>query len=284
MLSTYKAVSGSDDRSFNQLYNDVQPMSNTNEIPDRVAQPSPQGGRQGKWLLLAAVIVVAGLLYWKFGNSLSLEYLATREAELKEFQQRQPALVYGIAFAVYVTVTGLSLPGAAAMTLLFGWYFGFVRGVVLVSFASTTGATLAFLLSRYFFRETVQLKFSENLQAFNSALEKDGAFYLFSLRLIPLVPFFVINAVMGLTPIRVRTFWWVSQLGMLAGTMVYVYAGASVPNLRTLSAEGAGAVFSASQLFQITLAFVLLGLFPLVVKLLMKKFAPRTVHSNETNS
>ena len=256
-------------------------MSNDPESAADDANEPPQVGLQSKWLLLAVVIVGAGLLYWQFGDKLSLDYLATKEAELREFQQRQPVLVYGIAFGVYVAVTGLSLPGAAAMTLLVGWYFGFVRGLVLVSFASTAGATIAFLLSRYFFRDTVQRKFGEKLDAFNKALQRDGAFYLLSLRLIPAVPFFVINAVMGLTPIRVWTFWWVSQLGMLAGTMVYVYAGSSVPDLMTLSTEGASAVFSAKQLTQITIAFALLGAFPIAVKLLMNKFAPQNIQNEE---
>ena len=240
-----------------------------------------QVGRfSAKWLLLAAIVIVAGLMYWQFGDALSLDYLASKEAELKEFQREHPLLVYGIAFAIYVTVTGLSLPGAAAMTLVVGWYFGFVRGVVLVSFASTTGAAVAFLMSRFFFQETVERKFSDNLKMFNSAIEKDGAFYLFYLRLIPLVPFFVINAVMGLTPIRLRTFWWVSQLGMLGGTMVYVYAGSSVPDLMTLATKELSDVFTLQQKWQIGSAFALLVLFPLTVKQLMKKFAPASVSTD----
>ena len=121
------------------------------------------------------------------------------------------------------------------------------------------------------------------MAAFNEALERDGAFYLFTLRLIPLVPFFVLNAVMGLTPIRVGTYWWVSQLGMLAGTMVYVYAGSSVPDLMTLSEQGASAVFSPSQLAEITSAFVLLGLFPLTVKFIMGRIAPKAVKTEPAN-
>ena len=171
---------------------------------------------------------------------------------------------------VYVVVTGLSLPGAAVLTLVYGWYFGLLRGVVLVSFASTAGATMAFLLSRFLFRDAIQKRFGDRLPSFNQSLEKEGPFFLFTMRLIPAVPFFVINAVMGLTPIRTRTFWWVSQLGMLAGTAVYVYAGSSVPDLQTLADKGIGAVFTPSQLTQIVIAFVLLGVFPLIVRFAMK--------------
>ncbi len=200
---------------------------------------------------------------------LTLAHLAEQEAQLRSFQQQHPFLVYGVAFLVYVAVTGLSLPGAAAMTLVFGWYFGFWRAIVLVSFASTTGATLAFLLSRFLFRDAIQRRFGERLQSFNQALEKEGPFFLFTLRLIPAVPFFVINAVMGLTPIRARTFWWVSQLGMFPGTIVYVYAGSRVPHLRQLADEGIQAVFSPSQLTQLLVAFALLGIFPFIVRFLV---------------
>lgn len=238
-------------------------------------------GFRSKLILLAIVAVVAGGFYWKFGEVLSLDYLATKEEQLKTLQAQHPLLVYGISFLIYAVVTGL-IPSAAALTLIVGWYFGFLRGVVLVSFASTTGATIAFLLSRYFFRDAIQQKFHDKLATFNAALEKDGAFYLFSLRLIPLVPFFVLNAVMGLTPIRVWTFWWVSQIGMLAGTMVFVYAGSSVPDLMTLSNEGIQAVFSTERLAHIFLAFGLLGIFPLAIKLLMKKFSPQAIDVEET--
>jgi uncharacterized membrane protein YdjX (TVP38/TMEM64 family) len=143
---------------------------------------------------------------------------------------------------------------------------------VLVSFASTAGATVAFLTSRYLLRESVQSKFGPRLQSFNRHLEQEGAFYLFTLRLVPLVPFFVINLVMGLTALRARTFWWVSQVGMLPGTLVYVYAGSSVPNLSQLADKGVAAVFSPSQGLQLALAFTLLGIFPIAVKYTMKYF------------
>ena len=148
--------------------------------------------------------------------------------------------------------------------------------MIVVSFASTSGATLAFLLSRYLFGRAVQNRFGARLSGFNEALRREGPFFLFTLRLIPAVPFFAINLVMGLTPIRVRTFWWVSQLGMLAGTTVYVYAGSSVPGLQVLAEQGVQAVLTLGQLTQIMVALALLGVFPLVVRLIVKKLRPKT--------
>ena len=227
--------------------------------------PANKGARK-KFALLAVFVGLAIVGYVQFGDSLSLGSLAKKETQLRQFQAEHPVLVYGLAFALYVGVTGLSLPGAAALTLLFGWYFGIMRGLLLVSFASTTGATLAFLISRFLFRDTIQNKFGEKLASFNSALEKEGPFYLFTMRLIPAVPFFVINAVMGLTPIRTRTFWWVSQLGMLAGTVVYVYAGSVVPDLATLANQGVNAAFTPERMTTIAVAFALLGAFPLLAR------------------
>ena len=181
---------------------------------------------------------------------------------------KNPLLVYGLAFLIYVCVTGLSLPGAAAMSLVIGWYFGFWRGLVLVSFASTTGATLAFLLSRYLLRDAVQQRFGGRLQAFNEALRREGAFYLFTLRLILGVPFFVINVVMGLTPLRVSTFWWVSQIGMLPGTCVFVFAGSEFPSLQELAEQGAGGILKPS----LFIAFLILGVFPLAIKKIVERF------------
>ncbi len=233
-----------------------------------------------KFVVFLVVAGLAGAVYSQFGEALSLEALAAKESQLRQLQQDQPVLVYGGAFLIYVTVTGLSLPGAAALSLVFAWYFGFIRGVVLVSFASTAGATVAFLLSRYLFRDSIQNRFGERLGSFNKSLEREGPFFLFTLRLIPAVPFFVINAVMGLTPIRTRTFWWVSQVGMIPGTLVYMYAGSRVPNLRQLADEGIKSVFTPSQLTQILIAFVLLGVFPLVVRHTMRWFGRRS-DSNE---
>lgn len=234
-------------------------------------EASPYRGMWIKIGALAVLLLAVAVAYMLLGDRLSLESLASREAELRQYQIDNPVLTYVIAFLVYVGVTGLSLPGATGLTLLFGWYFGFWRGLLLVSFASTSGATLAFLLSRYLLRDMIQRRFGDRLAAFNQALEREGAFYLFTLRLIPAVPFFVVNAVMGLTPLRPRTFWWVSQLGMLPGTIVYVYAGSSVPNLMTLAKSGVGGILSP----QLLVALVALGVFPLIVKKVMQRLQPK---------
>ena len=239
-------------------------------------EPSAPGGSPSpsSWVwklsVLALVIAICGACYWFFGDSLSLARLAEHESQFRAYQERHPIMIYGVAFAAYVVVTGLSLPGAAAMTLVMSWLFGFWRGVLLVSLASTTGASVAFLLGRYMFRDELQHRFGARLQKFNDALTKEGAFYLFTLRLIPAVPFFIINLVMGLTPVRLKTFWWVSQIGMLPGTCIYVYAGSRVPSLEELAKTGVGGILSA----KVLIAFALLGIFPLAVKRLMSWLRP----------
>jgi len=221
---------------------------------------------RSKLFAFLTVAGVAAILFIQFGHLLSLSFLAQRETQLRQVQIESPIVVFGIACLAYVAVTGLSLPGAAVLTLLFGWYFGFVQGLILVSFASTAGASIAFLLSRFLFRESMEKRFGPRLASFNRSLADQGAFYLFSLRLIPAIPFFVINAIMGLTPMKLRTFWWVSQLGMLPGTAVYIYAGSSVPSLQRLANEGVKAVFSPAQLTQILAALIALGMLPWVMR------------------
>jgi uncharacterized membrane protein YdjX (TVP38/TMEM64 family) len=238
---------------------------------------SPSSAARGRWgkklvvLALVALVIVVALR--RFGDALTFVNLAQQEAQLRAHRERHPVLVYGVAFLVYVAVTGLSLPGATVLTLVYGWYFGLVRGVLVVSFASTSGATVAFLLSRFLFRDVIQRRFGERLDRVNRVLQREGPFYLFTLRLVPAVPFFVINAVMGLTPIRTRTFWWVSQLGMLSGTVVYVYAGSSVPSLRTLAETGLGAVFTPAQLTRIMIALTLLGVFPWAIRWIVRRLS-----------
>jgi uncharacterized membrane protein YdjX (TVP38/TMEM64 family) len=170
----------------------------------------------------------------------------------------------------YIAVTALSLPGAAVLTLAGGGLFGLMVGTIAVSFASTIGATLACLVSRFLLREWVQSKFGDRLATINSGIEKEGAFYLFSLRLVPIFPFFVINLVMGLTRMRLSTFFWVSQIGMLAGTMVYVNAGKELAKIDSLSG-----IMSPGVL----ISFVVLGLFPITVKKILSlyqtKFKPK---------
>ena len=252
---------------------------NATEPTDPVRiRPSARRALVVKLLVVAGILGAFAYISVAYRDQLSLEAIAAREAEFREFEQAHPVGVFVAAFAIYVIATGLSIPGAAVLTLAFGWFFGFWRALILVSFASTTGATVAFLLSRYLLRDTIQNRFGDRLAKFNAALEREGAFYLFTLRLIPAVPFFVINVVMGLTPIRVRTYWWVSQIGMLAGTCVYVYAGSTIPTAEKLAEHGLSGVLSV----ELIVAFVALGLFPLVVKKVMSRLRPDEAAETET--
>lgn len=235
-----------------------------NAKPKGAGQGGVNVGKLG--LLAIAAALFGGALYF-FGDQLSLQTLVDREVAFEQYRQDHPVLVYAVAFGIYVSATGLSLPGAWVLTLAFAWFFGFWRGLILVSFASTTGATVAFLFSRYVFRDAIQSRFGERLTKFNETLEREGAFYLFSLRLIPAVPFFVINLVMGLTPISVRTYWWVSQVGMLPGTCVYVFVGSQIPTATELVERGASGILD----WPILVAFVLLGVFPFVVRKVMSR-------------
>lgn len=239
--------------------------------PNSPPSPSPVSGLWRRLLVLGLVGLVGYAAFSQFGDQLSLSQLAARESEFRMYQAAHPVLIYVAAFAAYVLVAGLSLPGATAMTLLMGWLFGLWRGILVVSFASTLGATLAFLLSRYLLRNAIQQQFGTRLKTFNEALEREGAFYLFTLRLIPAAPFFVINVVMGLTPLRLGTYWWVSQLGMLPGTAVYVYAGSNFKGgLQGLAEHGVAGILTT----ELLISFVLLGLFPILVKKLFGRLRP----------
>ena len=209
--------------------------------------------------LFAALI--AAFFIFDLGQFLSLDYFASQKQAIVDYQQQNPVQVAGLFFLIYVAITGLSLPGAAIMTLVAGALFGLGLGLLIVSFASTIGATLAFLISRTLLRDWVQQRFGSNLAAINKGIEKDGAFYLFTLRLVPLFPFFVINLVMGLTPVRTLTFFWVSQVGMLAGTAVYVNAGTQLANIDSL-----GGILSPPLIG----SFVLLGIFPWIARSIIR--------------
>ena len=212
-----------------------------------------------KKAVLALVLIGAIAAYFIFdlGQYLSLENFKASQADIVAAKVANPALYIAGFFLLYVAVTGLSIPGAAIMTLVAGALFGVVVGTLIVSFASTMGATLAFLSSRYVLRDWVQGKFGERLRAVDDGLEKDGAFYLFTLRLIPVFPFFVINLLMGLTRIKTGTFFWVSQIGMLPATMVFVNAGTQISRID-----------STAGLLSPTLiaSFVALALFPWAAK------------------
>jgi uncharacterized membrane protein YdjX (TVP38/TMEM64 family) len=171
---------------------------------------------------------------------------------------------------IYIATTSLSLPGATVLTLAGGALFGLIEGTIIVSFASTIGATLACFVSRFMLREWVQNKFRDKLSAINKGIAEEGAFYLFTLRLIPAFPFFMINLVMGLTKMPLATYYWVSQLGMLPGTMVYVNAGKELSKIESLSG-----ILSPGLIF----SFALLGLFPLGVKKLLGLYRSRHKHS-----
>ena len=243
--------------------------SNSNQASGQARSVSGEPAKVDKhnknWFI-AGVVLLFAILSYLSRSYLNLDYLAQQETQLKEFYQSNPLLVYAIAFLIYVAVTGLSIPGATALSLLYAWFFDFVAGLILISFASTAGATIAFLISRYLFRDWVQKRFHDRVAVINEAMDREGILYLFMMRLIPVFPFFVVNAVMGLTKIRILTFWWVSQIGMLAGTIVYVYAGSRIPDLAKLQEQGIKAVFSGPELLQLTLALALLGTFPIAAK------------------
>jgi pyruvate/2-oxoglutarate dehydrogenase complex dihydrolipoamide dehydrogenase (E3) component/uncharacterized membrane protein YdjX (TVP38/TMEM64 family) len=211
-----------------------------------------------RYTLLAAVLVAVALFFLLgIDEYFSLEYLARQRAVLNDTLQAQPLLSAAGFFLLYIAVTALSLPGAAVLTLAGGALFGFIKGVVLVSLASTIGATLAFLLSRLLFRDWLQERFGDYLASINRGVEKDGVLYLFTLRLVPLFPFFVINLLMGLTPIKAKQFFVVSMLGMLPATAVYVNAGTQLANLDSIQGLLSPALLAS---------FVLLGLFPWIAK------------------
>lgn len=205
--------------------------------------------------LLAAAIVA--YFWFDLGQYFSLEAFKAQQAQIVAAKEANPLLYIGGFFLLYVVVTALSLPGAAIMTLVAGALFGIVTGTILVSFASSIGATLAFLSARFLLRDWVQSKFGERLKAIDDGIARDGAMYLFTIRLIPLFPFFVVNLLMGLTRIKTRTYYWVSQIGMLPATVVFVNAGTQISKIE-----------STAGLLSPTLigSFVLLGIFPWIAR------------------
>lgn len=224
-------------------------------------------------LLLLIVALVAAFFALDLDRWLTLDALKAGQASFAAWYDASPLLVAGGYLLLYVAVTALSLPGAAVMTLAGGALFGLWTGTLLVSFASSIGATLAFLVSRFLLRDWVQRRYGQRLAAVNAGMAKDGAFYLFTLRLVPVFPFFVINLLMGLTPIRTRTFYWVSQLGMLPGTLVYVNAGTQLAELDSLSGILSPGLIAS---------FALLGLFPLLARRLVAWMQARKVYAGWT--
>ena len=227
-----------------------------------------------KLLVLVAVAAAVALYFaLDLGRWFSLDALKSQQAAIETYREANPWLAAAIFFALYVAVTALSLPGAAIMTLAGGAVFGLLWGMVLVSFASSLGATLAFLASRFLLRDWVTQRFGQRLQAIDAGIRREGGFYLFTLRLVPVFPFFMINLLMGLTPMRAATFYWVSQLGMLAGTLVYVNAGtqlAGISSLRGILSPG------------LIASFALLGIFPLIAKKIVDGIKARQVYARWT--
>lgn len=226
--------------------------------------------KYGKWILVVVVLLFVGaFFYFDLGQHLTLENLKTQKDELLSLYDKSPLLTLGIYFAVYVAVTAMSLPGATILTLAGGALFGLVLGTVVVSFASTIGATLAFLISRFLLRDWVESRFGDRLKSIHEGIKKEGAFYLLTLRLIPVVPFFVINLVMGLTPFSWVKFFYVSQVGMLLGTMVYVNAGTQLSQINSL-----GDIFNPA----LWVSFTLLGILPLISKKVVDAIKAKRVY------
>lgn len=224
-----------------------------------------------KRLIIIAVIAALVAAFFGFGwnEYLTLEQLKSSQSWFDQRLSDYPVLIPALYFVIYVVVTALSLPGAAVMTIAGGALFGLWQGLLLVSFASSIGATLAFLVARFVLRGSVEKRFGERLKTINRGIERDGAFYLFTLRLVPLFPFFVINLVMGLTRLKTWTFYWVSQIGMLGGTAVYVNAGTQLADI-----ESVGGIFSA----ELILSFALLGIFPWIAKAIVRLVQRRRVY------
>ena len=219
-------------------------------------------------LVLILLALVIAYFAFDLGRFFSLDYLKTQQAAIEAYRAAHPGAAALVFLLVYVVVTALSFPGAAVLTLVAGAIFGLWWGTLIVSFASSLGATLAFLVSRFLLRDWVQQRFGDRLKAINEGVRKDGGFYLFTLRLVPAFPFFVINLLMGLTPIRTWTFYWVSQVGMLAGTLVYVNAGTQLAQIDSLAGILSPGLIGA---------FVLLGVFPLIARRLVDAVKARQV-------
>lgn len=213
-------------------------------------------------LLLITVVaaLIASYFLFDLGQYLSLDYLKSQKESLNQLYAQKPILIISVFFLAYVAMAALALPAATILTLAGGAIFGFTTGFLVVSFASTIGATIAFILTRYLFHDAIQAKFGDRLEAINTGIEKEGAFYVFGLRLVPLFPFVVVNSVLALTKLKTWTFYWSSQIGMLAGTAVYVNAGTQLASINSL-----GDIANPKLL----ISFALLGVFPIIAKYLL---------------
>lgn len=208
-------------------------------------------------LVVLIALLIAAFFIFDLQQYFSLDYLKEQKEALSEVYATNPVTIAALFFLTYVVFTAFALPAAGILTLAGGAIFGFWKGLILVSFASTIGATIAFLLTRYLFQEPIQKKFGARLETINRGIEKEGAFYVFGLRLVPIFPFFMINSLLALTKLKTSTFYWASQLGMLVGTAVFVNAGTQLAQISSTSD-----ILSPKLL----LSFVLLGVFPIIAK------------------
>jgi uncharacterized membrane protein YdjX (TVP38/TMEM64 family) len=223
--------------------------------------------RKKKIVILVVVIsLIVAFKVFNLGQYLTLSYLKESLDKFNDLYEKHQALVIAGYFIIYVLTTSLSLPGASPLGIVGGALFGFWVATLVVSFASTIGATLACFVSRFLLRDWVQSKFSDKITKVNEGIEKEGAFYLFTLRLIPIFPFWMINLVMGLTKMPLSRFYWVSQIGMLPGTMVYVNAGKELAKIDSIKG-----IFSP----RLIISFALLGIFPIAVKKLVAFYRKR---------
>ncbi len=223
-------------------------------------------------LIVIITLLLFVFFFFDLSKYFSLSYLQSKQRAFEAYYAAHPLitlLTYGL---LYVVVTGLSLPGATVMTLAGGALFGLFWGTVIVSLASTIGATLAFLAARFLFRENLEQKFANQLTVINNGIEKEGGYYLFTLRLVPLFPFFAINILMGLTKMQTVTYFWVSQIGMLPGTLLYVNAGTQLATIKTLADIASPWLIGS---------FILLGIFPLAAK---KFIEYRRAHDDSNQS
>jgi uncharacterized membrane protein YdjX (TVP38/TMEM64 family) len=252
-------------------------------VPHQAKDKSSRSSLIRRVLIACLLASLLGVAFFMQRNGQLAQILLNEQSQLSKLLTEHPLPMLAGGFALYVLVTGLSLPGAAILTLFFSYLLqqtwsggaGVTTAIVLVSFASTTGASCAFLLARYLFQAAVTRRLGPRLQRLNDALQREGPFYLFALRLIPVVPFFVINLAMGLTPLRLRTFWWISQLGMLPGTIAYVLVGASLPDITAVQQGGARALLR----WEVVVAFAVLGLLPLAARIVVTWWRGRRASS-----
>ncbi len=226
----------------------------------------------GRYLLFAGAIGLVALIYiFDLHHYMTLESIKSKQGDFMDYYQNHPLQTIAVYMIIYIFSIALSIPGAVILTLLGGALFGVILGTLIISFASTIGATLAFLSARYLLREWVEKQFRRSIKKINKGVRDEGAFYLFSLRLIPVVPFFIINLVMGLTSMRTSTFFIVSQIGMLPGTLIYVNAGTQLSQINSLQG-----ILTPSVL----ISFIALGLVPVLIKKTMGKVRKKKGHEN----